>query len=177
MLKINLISKTLLFLALLFVNSQAHAQENSEQKKLERIVKLSWFIDWSQNKSFKSEEKIIYIVTDEKAAKNFQNAAIKNDIFSEWKIICTNKIIDITEGSVVFITKSKEQLDKWIINLSEKKDILTIAENSDNFCNNGGMINIINISGQIKFEVNYRIIQNKSIDISSKLLALSKIYE
>jgi len=159
------------------INSKINAQESSELKKLERIVKLSWFIDWSQNKSFNPEKKLIYIVTDNKSAINFQNAKKNSEIFNDWEIICTSKIIDINEGSVVFITKSKEQYNDLIIKASTKKNILTIAENSDSFCNNGGMINIINISGQIKFELNYRIIQNKSIDISSKLLALSKIYE
>jgi len=175
--KINLFTIFIMLFSVASINSKIYAQENTELKKLERIVKLSWFIDWSQNKSFNAEKKLIYIVTEDKSAINFQNASKNNEIFKEWEIICTNKIIDIKEGSVVFITKSKEQFVDWIIKVSTKKDILTIAESSDSFCNNGGMINILNISGQIKFELNYRIIQNKSIDISSKLLALSKIYE
>jgi hypothetical protein len=177
MLKLNLFYLLLILSGLLAKDMEICAQDNPELKKLERIVKLSWFIDWSQNKSFSSDKKIIYVMTDNKSAVNFQSVSKNNVIFKEWEIICINKITNIQEGSVVFITKNKEQFTDWIIKISMTKDIFTISENSDNFCNRGGMINIVENSGQINFELNYKIIQNKSIDISSKLLALSKICE
>jgi len=171
--KLNLLILALIFSGLQMLN----AQSNSEQVKLERIVKLSWFIDWSQNKSFSAEKKRLYVLSDDISCQNFKDLSKNNPKFHDWEIICINKNSEIKEGSVVFISKVKEKYIDWIINISTTKDILTIADNSDNFCNKGGMINIIENAGQIKFEVNYRIIQNKSIDISSKLLALSKIYD
>jgi hypothetical protein len=152
------------------------SQENPEQKKLEVIVKLSRFIDYSQNKSFNSEKKLLYIITDNKSCAEYMNSSKNTAMIKGWEIICTDKMLDFKEGSVLFITKHKEKLASEIIKISEKKDVLTISENSGDFCSNGGMINIIASHNSINFEINYRIIQNKSIDISSKLLALSKIY-
>jgi hypothetical protein len=176
MLKINLLELYLLIIILAGIETSVCSQTSPEQKKVEVIVNLNRFIDWSQNDSYRPTEKLLYIITDDKSCLNFQNISKKSQIFKNWKIICSDKIIDFKDGSVIFITKSKEKYTSEIIKISFKKDVLTISENSDSFCTNGGMINIIENADQIKFEINYRIIQNKSIDISSKLLALSKIY-
>jgi hypothetical protein len=176
MFKSSYLTCTFLMFILLGNLSISKSQENSEQKKLEVIVKLSRFIDYSQNKSFNSEKKLLYIITDNKSCAGYKGSLANSTMIKGWEIICTDKILDFKEGSVLFITKNKEKFTTEIIKISEKKDILTISENSVNFCTKGGMINIIEGRDQIKFEINYRIIQNKSIDISSKLLALSKIY-
>jgi len=153
------------------------AQENHDLRKIETVINLTRFFDWSQNESFNHSGKMLYVLTDIKSKINFEMGNQTSANYKDWKVVCSDKILDFDNGSVVFITKSKEKYVPGIIVLSHEKNILTIAENNDDFCKRGGMINIKGINGQPKFEINYRIIQDKSLDISSKLLALSKIYQ
>jgi hypothetical protein len=153
------------------------AQEMNELTKVDAIVNLTRFVDWSQNESFNHSDKKLYIIAKNNLFENVQSNIRNNRVYRDWKIVCSEKILNFEDGSVVFITKSKVNYGDEIIRISGEKDILTISDNTSDFCKKGGMINIKENNGQIKFEINYRIIQNKSLDISSKLLALSKIYE
>ncbi|RLD66055.1 MAG: hypothetical protein DRI95_07425 [Bacteroidetes bacterium] len=78
-------------------------------------------------------------------------------------------------GSIVFIINEQKSKVSELIKVSKVKNILTVADNIDNFCENGGMINIKTNNGRSHFEINYQEIQNQEIEISSKLLALAKI--
>ena len=64
-----------------------------------------------------------------------------------------------------------------MIKISQAKEILTISNDIDGFCLIGGMINLKNVRNNIKIEINYKKIQNINMQISSKLLALAKIYD
>jgi hypothetical protein len=177
MLKFNFTRLLLISFCITLTAKDIHSQENTERKKIEAIINLSKFVDWSQNKSFLQNEKKLYILVDAKAFKNYELVIKNSSICHSWKIIYVDKPVDFEEGSVVFISHSMVQITDVIIRISTSKDILTISDNINDFCEKGGMININENKGQLKFEINYRNIQDKSLDISSKLLALSKIYE
>ncbi|MCX7861674.1 MAG: YfiR family protein [Bacteroidales bacterium] len=55
------------------------------------------------------------------------------------------------------------------------KPILTVADNVENFCEKGGMINFTPQYSHKRFEINPNAAQRANIVISSKLLSLAKI--
>lgn len=153
------------------------SQKLSQEKKIESIMQLAKFIDWSGNSQFSDSKRIIYVLTEAKSSKNYEIKGKNDQKYKNWQIICMDKIKDIESGSVVFITNEQLKQAIEVIELSTRKDILTISENADKFCIKGGMINMVEYDEKFRFEINYRIIQNKSLNISSKILALAKIYD
>lgn len=153
------------------------AQNNINQSKIETIIKLTKFIDWSQNLNFSNSKRILIVLTDKKLVLNYELQSANEVNLKNWEIKYADNINDIEKGSVVYITKNQKDKVQKIIMLSKKLDILTISDNIPDFCKNGGMINLFDQENDIKFEINYQIIQNKSLEINSKVLALAKIYD
>lgn len=153
------------------------SQSNASIKKVELIIQLAKFIDWSKNNEFSDAKQILYVISDNSLPINYEILTKRNAVYKNWQIICSERINNFENGSVVFITKEKHDYVRELIRLSAHKDILTIAEDQKNFCSEGGMINITNENNGQKFEINYKIIQQKSLNISSKVLALAKIYD
>jgi len=167
-----------LIASILFATSfQVKSQSKNSLKKIELIIQLTRFIDWSQNNEFSDSKQLLYVISDHNFPLNYEIRSKRNAIYKNWQIIYSEKVNDVKNGSVVFITKEKQHYVKELIRLSAQKEILTIAEDQINFCSEGGMINIANENNRQKFEINYKIIQEKSLNISSKVLALAKIYD
>lgn len=170
---------TLAILILVFIQItgfKTFSQDEAYNKKIQAIINLTRFVDWSQNDAFRNGSKTLYVLTAKNIPLNYELKYENNTSYRNWQVVCIEKIDDFEKGSVVFVTKSKEKYADAIIQISNKKDIITVSENSNTFCKRGGMITIRENNNDLKFEINYKIIQNKSLDISSKLLALSKIY-
>ena len=152
-------------------------QNYINQNKIEAIIQLAKFVDWSQNRTFCNSKRLLYILTDNQLTVNNELRPKNLLNFKNWQIKYSNNLNEIEKGSVIFITKGEKENVKKAINLSKTEDVITISDNMPNFCQKGGMINLIEKGEEIEFEINYRIIQNKSLVISSKVLALAKIYD
>lgn len=173
----TLISSTILVSIILFIFTQnINSQSNTTAQKIESIIKLTKFIDWAGKNEMLNSKQLLYVLADNQVQINYEIDSKRNTTYQNWQIVVTESIKDFEEGSVVFITKQKHKYISDVINLSQAKNILTIAEENNGFCTNGGMINIAKRDNGHKFEINYKIIQQKSLNISSKVLALAKIY-
>ncbi len=172
----HLFTTVLLIICINITGNELFAQDEAYRKKIQAVINLTRFIDWSQNEAFKNGKKRLYVLIEKNTRINYELKYENTATFRDWQVVCTENICDFENGSVVFVTGSKEKYIAEIIGISRKKEILTVSENDNTFCARGGMINIRDYNNQIKFEINYKIIQDKSLDISSKLLALSKIY-
>ncbi len=172
-----------LFLAILictisyFKPDQIYAQKSINKAKIEAIIQLTKFMDWSQNRTFSDSKRLLYVICDNNIEMNCELKSPNNANFKNWQIQYCKNLNEIESGSVIFVTNNQKENAKKVIKLSNTIDILTISDNMANFCENGGMINLFEQGNQIQFEINYRIIQNKSLEISSKVLALAKIYD
>lgn len=152
------------------------AQQNISIDKVDAIINLSSFIDWNtayQKPNFKRQ---LFILSDNNSSINYEIQSKNNFKYKNWQIICSNRYEEINNGSIVFVLNEEKSDINELIKISKAKQILTVADNIDSFCENGGMINIKEQNGRYQFEINYQEIQNQNIDVSSKLLALAKIY-
>ena len=171
------ISFTLAILALFTPYQTIKSQSKQSTSKIDLIINLTKFIDWSGNAVFLNSKQQLYVLADNNLLINYEVGQSNKTFHNNWQIVCTSKVEDFEEGSVVFITKEKHNYIEDIIRLSAEKNILTITEEHKSFCSDGGMINIADKAKGHKFEINNKIIQEKSLNISSKVLALAKIYD
>lgn len=164
-------------LASLLFTSLLKSQTLNNANKVESIIQLTRFIDWSNSTEFSATSKKLYIVCEREIKKKYTIKTKDDFRFKNWEIIYVEDLTSIKNKSVVFVTKEKQRQIPALIKLSLKKEILTIAESEKGFCSNGGMINLIEEKNRLRFEINYKIIRNKCLNISSKVLALAKIYD
>jgi hypothetical protein len=74
---------------------------------------------------------------------------------------------------LLFICSSEKDNMKELINLSQKNNILTVAETSD-FLNSGGIIQFLMEDNKVRFEINLIAAKHASLTIRSQLLRLAK---
>ena len=151
------------------------AQKTVSIEKIDVLINLSRFIDWYPDYNKPGSTKSIIILSDKNSSINYEIQSKSNFKYKNWQIICSNKYDQINNGSIVFITNEQKSKVNDLVKISKVKSILTISDNIDNFCINGGMINVKKDGGRYHFEINYKEIQSQNIEISSKLLALAKI--
>jgi hypothetical protein len=173
---INKFIKIILISIIFNAATTIKAQEYIETRTIDVIINLNKFIDWTiENNTVDTKNRII-ILSEENSSINYELQSKNNFKYKNWQIICSDNYDDIIDGSIIFITNNKKAEVKDLIRISKSKDILTMADNIDSFCEEGGMINIKNQNGRYQFEINYQEIKKKDMDVSSKLLALAKIY-
>ncbi len=83
--------------------------------------------------------------------------------------------VSIQKCHVVFFLASGGDSYKAILQSTAGSGILTIGESED-FCDNGGMVNFFMEDNKLRFEVSVEKAKNEKIELSSKLLRLAKIY-
>lgn len=171
----NTLIKIVLICTVINTASDSTAQESLKTYKIDAIINISKFINWHPDFNKTDSKKLLFILSDKNSSINYEIQS-KNDFrYKNWQIICSDRCDQIINGSIVFISYEQRSKVSDIIKISKVKNILTVADNIDNFCENGGMINIKNQYGRYCIEINYQEIQNQNIEISSKLLALAKI--
>ncbi len=171
----NTIKRIVLVSAILILTINSTAQETNNIDKIDALISLSRFINWHSDYYKTDSKKLIFILSDKNSSINYEIQSKNNFKYKNWQIICSDRYDEIINGSIVFIINEQKSKVSELIKVSKVKNILTVADNIDNFCENGGMINIKTNNGRSHFEINYQEIQNQEIEISSKLLALAKI--
>jgi hypothetical protein len=76
------------------------------------------------------------------------------------------------ECHVLFVPRTVgEQMERWLAP-AQKRPVVTVGE-ATRFIPAGGIINLLNMDGRIRFEVNGAAARRNGLDVSSRLLALA----
>jgi len=110
-----------------------------------------------------------FVVLLEKIAKEINLANINKSVH---KVSLSD---DLAQFQLIFVSNIKpDELEKLLKQL-ENKDILTVGDNIDNFCEMGGIINFSPKGSEKRFEINNPAALKAGLKISSKLLTLAKL--
>lgn len=74
---------------------------------------------------------------------------------------------------ILFISRSEKKRIAPILSTVAKKPTLTVADEIERFCPQGGMINFVMSGKKVRFEISNPSAQQASLKISSKLLRLA----
>ena len=134
------------------------------------ISKFVKFVEWP-NRGFLYEINVdICILGNDDIYKTLKLISNMDKSIKPFKIKNT-KEIDYCE--VIFIGQSIMNSQRTNFNNIKKLPILTISD-YENFINEGGVIEFISIGNKISFKINKDAANNTGLQISSKLLNLSK---
>ena len=164
----------ILLLSLLFAGS-LNAQVSEAEYKAAFIERFTRFIEWPD--SIESDTFKIAVIGKTPLTPPL------NDLFTDLEIkghnvelIITNKIDDLSNANVVFISGSEKKRISDILAHTNKFPILTIGD-SDGYGEGGVHINMYVDDTYIRYEINPESIERSNLKISSLLLASAKIVE
>lgn len=93
----------------------------------------------------------------------------------KWIVKYYSRPEQIKQCHILFITDVEQsELRQLVIHL-KGKPVLTVGDEIENFCQQGGNINFTAKKSPKRFEINNKAAKNSKLTISSKLLMLSKI--
>ncbi len=76
---------------------------------------------------------------------------------------------------MVFVTDVSTAQAELLISSLKQKHVLTVGDNIPDFCESGGLINIIGTVPELGFEINLNAFKLTKLEISPELIELSTI--
>ena len=86
----------------------------------------------------------------------------------------SRRVDDLKDCQLVFICRSERPRLKEILNSLRGCGTLTVSD-IEQFCQYGGMIELLNEGGKIRFAINQEAAEQGKVKISSKLLRLARL--
>ncbi len=171
--------KFILVISLMVIlNIRGYSQRYTEYEvKAAYIYNFAKFIEWPDSVFEQKDSPLILGIYNgdpfgDIIEKTFTNNTIKD---RKWSVKYYKDINEISYCHILFVPKiDKAELLK-VLNIVKNKAILSVGDNVDNFCQMGGIINFTAQSSKYRFEINNFEAKKSKLEISSKLLILSKI--
>ncbi len=171
-----------LFLLFLAIHSTSAVEKKRTfteyEVKASFLYKFTKFITWPDEKTQENVKTLRIGILGEDpfedtidrllAGKQVQNKPIE--------IIRADKVDDLAQCHIVFISASEEEKLESILATLETQHILTVSD-SQNFSKKGVMINLVTIKNKIHLEINPSHAKEAHLKISSQLLSLATIIE
>jgi hypothetical protein len=169
----RLISRIFLASFLLFIES-AFAERDFEldtatQVKLVYLLRLSSFVSWDGEDS----GVLRYCTIGIDAVSYYHSILLNEEI--KGKKIEVKYLSDSTEAAgchFLYVASSMTSNLGEVISAVKELRIITIG-NMDGFIEAGGMINLLQVDNNIRFEVNYLSIKDSKVELSSDFLRLA----
>jgi len=150
-------------------------ETNTEAQVIaERICTIPKFVEWPARRFNQPDGPFVIGVFGTDAVTELLRETIQDRRIKDRPVVVRQCLAkeELPACHLVFISHTENyQLDS-ILRIVRREGVLSIGE-SDNFLSHGGIINLINISGNIRFQINLDAAKRERLNISSKLLQLA----
>lgn len=143
------------------------------------IYNLTKVVHWPQNAfNFSVSPFIIGILGDQTVNTALIHTLREKSIKErDWKVDFYKSPREIMHCHIIFISGfDREQINDAIAFLTHKNTLL-IGDNIDNFCNLGGMINLVGNSPNFGYEVNVKALERAGLTLNPDFLDLATIIQ
>lgn len=172
--------RVLIIISLLFAlgTPKTNAQQFTEYEvKAAYIFNFTKFIKWP-DKAFdnNSSPYVLGIYGNDPFGDILKNIILNRESQDrKWVVKYYSKPEQIQKCHILFISNIQNSELKHIIDHVKTKPILTVGDEISLFCEQGGIINFSSGNTPKRFEINNTAASHAQLNISSKLLMLSKI--
>jgi len=157
--------------------------DNKDKKDDPQLIKSAYvynitkFVTWPMNAfNFSLSPFILGVFGDKSVASALIKTLREKKIADrDWKVELYKLPEEIRNCHMVFITGFSTLQAESIITLLKRKHVLTVGDNIPNFCESGGLINIVGTIPNLGFEINKSAFKLAKLEISSELTDLSTI--
>ena len=169
---------TLVALSLAIAPPLDAADVSEYRLKAEFIERLTRFIEWPDEAPFMRDPDapfVIAVVGKDPFGSHLDELARRHVI--KGRKVVTKRLTsgdDVTDCSIVFISRSERDSLERIVSQTRGRPILTIADTSG-FARRGVIINFFEEDNRIQFEINEGAADASGLDIRGKLYKLARI--
>ena len=159
------------FCAIVCTAQQSRPTES--QVKAAYIYNFGKFVRWQAQPQQNSDSFDICVL-----GKNPFGQALETTVAGEkidGKNIGVKNVSNLPESShckILFISSSEENRLKSILGTTKQLNLLTVSD-IPGFAERGGMIELVNVEGRIRFEVNVAAVSDAGLTVSSELLKVA----
>lgn len=159
------------FCAIVCTAQQSRPTES--QVKAAYIYNFGKFVRWQAQPQQNSDSFDICVL-----GKNPFGRALETTVAGEkidGKNIGVKTVSNLPESShckILFISSSEENRLKSILGTTKQLNLLTVSD-IPGFAERGGMIELVNVEGRIRFEVNVAAVSDAGLTVSSELLKVA----
>jgi hypothetical protein len=152
-------------------------KEKPEYIKSAYVYNITKFITWPLNAFNFSVSPFIFGIFGDKSINSplVQTLREKKIAGRDWKVDYYKTPEEIRNCHLVLVNGTDLNQTKSLISFLKNKYVLTVGNNIPNFCQLGGMINIVGTIPNLGFEINKNAIKLAKLEISSELLNLAVI--
>lgn len=173
-----------LLLLLLIFSSASNAQPSFDDSTLKAVFsyKFAKFTQWPATKLANPEQSLNLCILGKGSISNTAIAAIKNKMVAKHQLrierFQSGLLPDeaIQTCHILFISQSERKRIPGILTELNQQAILTISD-IPTFSHQSGMITLLMIDQQLRFEINATAINKAGLSISSKILELGTIID
>jgi hypothetical protein len=141
------------------------------------LYNFAKFVDWpKKGADEQSEAFVIGIIGDDPFGSEIEVIKGKSVKGMPLKVRHYEKIEDISDCKILFISSSSEKEISKILEHLKGNTVLTVGD-TEGFARQGVMVNLIKVENRIRFEINPEAAKSEGLKISSHLLRLAKIIE
>jgi len=171
--KMLTIFKIICFLGLNLFSVQAQVSQEYKVKAA-FLYNLGRMVEWPENAS--SGDLVMCFFGEESFGSELDS--LKGKSIKDRTLKFRRGVqLDSMEGChILFISDEEEENLEEIVSILGNLPVLTVGE-SDLFAERGGIVNLPQIKGRIRIEININAAQAAGLKMSSKLLTLGKIIE
>lgn len=160
----------------------ALAQSGGAPKFHEYEVKAAFlfnfmqFVEWPANAATNAKSPLWIGVLGEDPFGNALAEAIEGETILGRPLALKRgrQIADLKDCHLIFVCRSERVRLGEILAALRGHSALTVSD-TDQFCEHGGMIGLINEGGRIRFDINLEAAEQCNLKISSKLLRLGRL--
>ncbi len=171
-------STYILILIFVFGAFAGKAQQFTEYEvKAAYIFNFTKFIDWPEASFDNSASPYVLGIYGNDPFGDIIKKIIGNRQSNrrKWVVKYYNRPEQIKKCHVLFITDVKNSEVNQLLESIKDKPILSVGDEVNQFCEQGGIINFTQKNSSKRFEINNKEAKKAGLSISSKLLMLSKI--
>jgi hypothetical protein len=162
----------LLFLFCSGNSSLADDQPTEWEVKAAFLFNFAKFVDWPATKLPPSAPLIIGTLGEDPFGSDLEKTiGGKNVLGHPIEIRRYASSTDARQAHIVFIDDSEKRRHSQILKTLSDASVLTVGD-TENFCEQGGMINFKLVANKVRFEINQGAAEKEGLKISSKLLSV-----
>src|SRR5438874_13704538 len=163
-----------LLLAGHMVFAQSPGEVREFQKKAQFINSFTRFVDWPARKFAQPDSPFVIGVYGTDNISGLLQESIQDRQIKGRPVVVKHLLNkeELHACHVLFISRSERERIGPILGEVRRENVLTVGE-SDNFLGKGGIINFVNVGGQVRFQISTDAASREKLTVSSKLLQLA----
>lgn len=175
MIKSKYILGLIIGIFIITLSGAAKAQYSEYEIKAAYIFNFAKFIDWEKTNSHIDTITLGIYNADPFGIILEKTMLGRTANGKEWKIKRVHTITELKECQIVFLSDIGKYEYLKLIEQLRNSPVLTVGDELEEFCENGGMVNFTPQYSKHQFEINNNEAKANGIIINPKLLLLAKI--